>query len=460
MARAQALQAYACGLEPDSRMNPVLLKPISGDLGSQVIAMGEPWGELKSSEYLTKKEELWPIVQQAYYDLAREHQIIVIEGAGSPAEINLRDCDIVNMRMAKLAKAKVILVADIDLGGAFAALAGTMLLLDQSERNLIAGFILNKFRGEQTLLDPALAEISKITEKPFLGIMPYVENLHLPAEDSVSFKQDAQKYSPLAPTNKNLLKFDIIDLPHISNTTDFEVLQAESDISIRLIQHPDQLNHPLQHPHCLILPGTRNTGADLAYLENTGLAAAIKKYVNHCLKGFPGMLIGICGGFQMLGEVILDPLGLEGNTINYGLNLLPCKTELTKDKVLQRCLGHSLSILTDKETALFGYEIHHGQTTFNDQSLVPVIETADGKPLAWGRLDQNSEIKILGTYLHGLFDSDVFRSAFLNRLRARVNLPKFKPVVADCMEELDRLADIFAKALPLEKLFKTLEINL
>ncbi|MBQ7738371.1 MAG: cobyric acid synthase [Desulfovibrionaceae bacterium] len=457
--RAQALQAYACGLEPDCRMNPILLKPTS-DLGSQILVLGHPAGNLRTRDYQHKKKTLWPVVKDAYLSLANEHQIIVLEGAGSPAEINLRSDDIVNMRMAKLAQAKVILVADIDRGGAFAALAGTMHLLTRSERKLISGFILNKFRGDAQLLDPALKRITKLTQKPFLGIMPYIENIRLPDEDSVSFKQEANKTSDLSSNGSRLLKFDIIDLPHISNTTDFDALQAETDIQIRLIQHPDQLKHPLQHPHCLILPGTRNTGADLAYLENTGLLSAIKDYAAHCLNGFPGLLLGICGGFQMLGETILDPLGLEGKTINYGLNLLPFKTELTKDKVLQRCTGHSLSILTETETSVFGYEIHHGQTKFNDKSLVPVIEDPAGKPLAWGRLDQNSQIKIIGTYLHGLFDSDAFRSAFLNRLRALANLPQFRPVQTNTLEGLDRLADIFESAMPLPKLLQLLEIRL
>lgn len=322
MGRAQVLQAAACGLAPDVRMNPVLLKPTS-NTGSQVIVLGEPVGQMRVGEYLRYKPTAWKAVRRAYDSLAAGMDVMVLEGAGSPAEINLKAHDIVNMRMARHAGALVALVADIDRGGAFAALAGTMALLTRAERCRVGGFILNKFRGDASLLDPALSMLQRRTGKPFWGVVPMLENLRLPEEDSVSFKQGLTPglVSGLhagAP-EAGLLDIVVPDLPHLSNATDLDALRDEPGVRLRIVRSAEHWGAP----HAVILAGSRNTVDDLRFLQRSGLAQCVRDFASQCQQLGRGAVVGICGGLQMLGAEIADPLGLEEGGCEPGLGLLP-----------------------------------------------------------------------------------------------------------------------------------------
>ncbi|MBQ7586112.1 MAG: cobyric acid synthase [Desulfovibrionaceae bacterium] len=452
MGRAQALQAYACGLKADERMNPVLLKPL-GDKGSQVMLLGEPWGRMESYDFRRPKSKLWQKVKEAYLSLSCDFDLMLLEGAGSPAEINLRRSDIVNMRMAKWAKAKVLLVADIDRGGAFAALVGTMQLLRSCERNLVAGYILNKFRGDPSLLGKALKRVETLTGKPFWAIMPYVKDLQLAAEDSVSFWE--AKNIEVVSEKDRVLDLGLICLPHISNTTDFEVLNLEKDVRLRMIKKAQDF----KNPDILLIPGTRNTGADLGFLRESQLDSLIREYAAWALTKEQGIIIGICGGLQILGEKICDPFNLEFGGELEGLKVLPVKTTLEAHKTLRRINGMTLSPLTNKPQKVEGYEIHHGVSVFKSEALVPLIRSEQQEILAYGLLDPKGTVRIIGTYLHGLFDSDLWRNDFLNQVRKAKGLAKREPVKNYLNYELDRLADTLAEALPLDSFFKALEIN-
>ena len=454
MGRAQALQAEACFLEPDVRMNPVLLKPVSG-LGSQLLLLGKPSGMLRTKDFQYFHYDLWTVIQNAYRDLSAEADVVVLEGAGSPAEINLRRHDIVNMRMARFAKAQVLLCADIDRGGAFAALLGTMQLLTPDEQKLVRGFILNKFRGDKSLLAPAIKSIQQKSRRPFLGVVPWIDDLNLPDEDSVSLKRGERYTSAPPPSYAHVLDLAILDLPHVSNATDFDALSQEKDVRIRLIQQPQDF----ATPHCLILPGTRNTSEDLEYLRRTGLDTAIQRYAHTALKYGQGMLIGICGGFQMLGKELDDPLGLEGKGRCLGLGLIPLITKLSSRKTLCRRQGFSTKALSSIELPVFGYEIHHGKSTVQEHLLTTVLRADDGSPLGYGVRDSKGQVRIWGTYLHGSFDSDSFRQALCNSLRADAGLPAADSNPYARHKSLDRLADCVEQAIPLTKILSLLKIG-
>lgn len=344
MGRAQVLQAAACGLPADVRMNPVLLKPTS-DTGSQVIVLGRPVGRMRVGEYLRYKPEAWKAVRRAYRSLAAGMDVMVLEGAGSPAEINLKAHDIVNMRMARHAGAKVLLVADIDRGGAFAALAGTMSLLGRADRARVSGYILNKFRGDPALLDPALVAVARRTRKPFFGVVPMIPDLQLPEEDSVSFKSGLTPglHAGSAPEARasEMLDIAVVDLPHISNATDLDALRAEPGVRVRVIRRPDEWGEP----QAVILPGSRNSIADLRFMQATGLACAVRRFAEKCQDSGQGALVGICGGLQILGQRLGDPLGLEEGGEESGLGLLPLRTTLRAAKQLRRVGGQALEIL-------------------------------------------------------------------------------------------------------------------
>ena len=370
MGRAQVMQAEAAGIASDIRMNPILLKPTS-DQGSQVIINGEVIGNQLASDYFARKHDLRPVVQQAYESLAAEYDIIVIEGAGSPAEINLKDRDIVNMGMAKMADAPVLLVGDIDRGGVFAALAGTMLLLDEDERDRVKGMIINKFRGDRSILQPGLDRLEEIIRKPVLGVVPFME-LQVDDEDSLTSRFDAR-------TEIELVDIAIIRLPRISNFTDFNPLEGLVGVSLRYVGSLSEL----RSPDLIILPGTKNTMADLLWLRQSGLEAAILK---HAEKDKP--IFGICGGYQMLGLTLSDPHHVEHGGQMAGLGLLESDTIFAQDKTRIRVSG-TLPAVSGLFAELSqqpyeGYEIHMGQTTL-DQPLV----------------NRNN---IYGSYIHGLFD--------------------------------------------------------
>lgn len=473
MGRAQVLQAAACGLAPDVRMNPVLLKPTS-NVGSQVIVLGEAVGHMRVGEYLAYKPEAWKAVRRAYRSLAADMDVMVLEGAGSPAEINLKAHDIVNMRMARYAGAHVALVADIDRGGAFAALAGTMALLTRAERGRVGGFILNKFRGDASLLDPALTMLQKRTGKPFWGVVPMLENLRLPEEDSVSFKEGLTPGLLMGQTSggSGLLDIVVPDLPHLSNATDLDALRDEPGVQLRIVRHADQWGAP----HVVILPGSRNTVADLRFLRRSGLAGLVEEFARQCIARGTGALVGICGGLQMLGVEIADPLLIEEGGCEPGLGLLPLSTRLLAAKRLCRAAGWADTCVTGAERqAVTGYEIHHGESSslhgeLSDRTGEPaagdtasavmriVMNDSEGRPLGWGQCDARGCARVWGSYLHGLFDEDAFRHAFLRRLRHEAGLAPAQETAYSLGPELDRLADAVEAALDMPAILNVLQL--
>ncbi len=446
MGRAQILQARACGLAPEAVMNPVLLKP-SSETGSQVVLMGRPVGNMDARTYFARKRDFFATVTAAYDDLAARHEVMVLEGAGSPAEVNLMAHDIVNMAMAAHSGAGVLLVADIDRGGAFAALAGTMELLPERDRARVAGYVLNRFRGDPGLLGDAPDFLFRMTGRAVLGVVPDIAGLGLPEEDSVSLKAGGMFPSRAGAA----VDLAVIDLPHISNFTDCDALAAEPDTGLRLARAPGDLAGPLR-PDALILPGSKNTLADLDWLRKTGLDRAILELAEtgRC------EVVGICAGFQMLGDTVADPLGLESTTRHApGLGLLPLCTELLAEKTLR--LVRAVHGPTGLEVR--GYEIHHGTTVpagSGGKSLRIVLEREDGTPVGYARADH----AVWGGYLHGLFDADAFRRMWLDGLRARKGLPPLQtPAPYDLEPALDRLADVVRTALDMKAVRALLDIR-
>lgn len=432
MGRAQVLQARAARVEPDVRMNPVLLKP-TGETGSQVIVLGQPVGNMDVRAYHAYKDTAFDTIRKAYDHLAADHDAILLEGAGSPAEVNLKAHDIVNMRMAAHADAPVLLVGDIDRGGVYASFVGTMELLTEAERARVAGFVVNKFRGDASLLDDAHTHVLRHTGKPVLGVIPMLRNLRLPEEDSVGYRD----HGGTQATRPDAVTLAWIDLPHISNVSDMDPLRAEPDVTIRLARAPDDL----QDADAVILPGSKHVAADLQWLRETGLADAIKQT--------RADVVGVCGGLQMLGCRIDDPHGIEGDTESIdGLGLLPLTTTMQRKKHLAQTKGvHRSSGL-----AVQGYEIHHGTSEAEDAAVAVAVHAEDGSALGW----QSPDARVWGCYLHGLFDDDAFRAWWIDRLRTRKGLPPRSGVLAafDLEPELDRLADAVAEALPMRDLMR------
>jgi len=347
MGRAQVVQAQACRREPDVRMNPILLKPNS-DTGSQVILRGRPVANMDALDYFRYKAAAFEEVRWCYDDLAAENDAVVLEGAGSPAEVNLKSHDIVNMAMARHAGAPVLLVGDIDRGGVFAAFVGSMEVFTEQERSQVAGFVVNKFRGKQSLLGDANDYVLQHTGKPVLGVVPYLHNLGLPEEDSVGFKLGA--LDDLQATGERV-EIAVIDLPHISNFTDFDSLRVEPDVRVRIVRSAAELGSPA----AIVLPGSKNVHGDLLYLVQSGLARVIAE----AARSGRVEVVGICGGFQMLGEKLDDPHRLESDGVGAaGLGLLPVTTTLELDKTLKRTTVRHI----DSGLEVAGYEIHHGQT--------------------------------------------------------------------------------------------------
>ena len=442
MGRAQVLQAQACRLAPDVRMNPILLKPNS-ETGSQVILNGKPVGNMDVEAYIRYKPQAFEVAQRAYDSLASEVDVMVLEGAGSPGEVNLKRHDIVNMAMAEYAKAPVVIVGDIDRGGVFASFIGTLEVLSEKERGCVAGFIVNRFRGRQELLADALSYVWDHTGLPTFGVVPYLRNLGLPEEDSVTFKE-IPECPP--PSDSRLLDVVVIDLPHISNFTDIDALRIEPDVAVRIVRKPELLGKP----DAVILPGSKNVIGDLQALKDRGLAEPLLKLAQEGQT----RIIGLCGGFQMLGRSIADPTGLESAQQKIpGLGLLPVETVLLPEKTLKAVKAtHSSTGLS-----LQGYEIHHGVTTVcagetqRTGSKVAVVRE-DGEPIGFSSGDG----MILGTYLHGFFDADAFRRYFLDELRQARGWPQLKQVQAvfDVEPALDRLADVVRANLDVQALYK------
>ena len=429
MGRAQVVQAEAAGIEPDVRMNPILLKPTT-DVGSQVIVNGQVQGNMRAMEYYRRKREFIPAVMEAYNSLAQEYDIIVIEGAGSPAEINLKATDIVNMGLAELVDAPVLLVGDIDRGGVFAQLYGTIALLEPQEQQRIKGTIVNKFRGDRAILQPGIDILEKICGVPVAGVIPYT-HVDIDDEDSLSTRfhtGDGRKDIDIA----------VVKLPRISNFTDVSPLERFESVSVRYIERPDQLHQP----DMILLPGTKSTIADLLWLRQSGLEAAI------CQQAARGCIVfGICGGYQMLGASVRDPLGVEaaGVTEIKGMGLLPMDTVFQGEKVQQQTSGvfgeipgalHSLSGM--KYT---GYEIHMGRSR---QQLAPLVNQGD----------------VYGSYIHGIFDGAGIAQAIIGDLAARKGIDPGTLTVFDPerykQEQYDKLADAVRGGLDMDFVYKVL----
>jgi cobyric acid synthase CobQ/L-threonine-O-3-phosphate decarboxylase len=437
MGRAQVVQAQACRLPPDVRMNPILLKPNS-DTGAQVIVLGRPVATMSVERYIGYKPQAFERAKQAYDELAAEQDVMVIEGAGSPAEVNLSSHDIANMAMARHARARVLLVGDIDRGGVFAAFAGTLDALKESERSLVAGFVINRFRGRARLLDEGLCWVQRVTGRPVVGVVPLLPRLGLPEEDSVALDT---RQAAKDPARADRVDIGVVRLPHISNFTDFDALESEPDVRLRFHREPDTLGET----RTLVIPGSKNVMADAGFLRESGWSRAIRD-----LAGRGGEIVGICGGFQLLGESIADPHGLEsGEGSVGGLGLLSVRTVLQAEKTLRRVAARHLP----SGYALHGYEIHHGLTSCD--SSIAIIERSEGGII--GTSDGSG--RVWGTYLHGLFDADDFRRHFINGIRERAGLdPLASGSRYDVEPAIQRLADAVRCSLDLGLIYRELRL--
>ncbi len=434
MGRAQVVQAQAAGVEPDVRMNPILLKP-SSDTGSQVIVGGEVRGQMSAAAYFGMKRQLIPEILAAFDSLSEEADIVVIEGAGSPAEINLKADDIVNMGLAKLVDAPVLLAGDIDRGGVFAQLYGTVALLEPEERARIAGLVINKFRGDVDILRPGLAMLEEKTGLPVLGVVPY---LHVEIEDEDSLSERLNVRDAVKP-----LDVAVIRLPHISNFTDFIPLEQHELLGVRYVQRARELGAP----DLVILPGTKNTMEDLLWLRQSGLEAAVRR-----LAQAQTPVLGVCGGYQMLGQTLDDPAGTEsGKPLSLaGLGLLPTRT--TFDAQKRRTQVRAVALGAPFAGArMTGYEIHNGRTTVNGE---PFCRLADGTPE--GCVCPN----VFGTYLHGLFDSGELTQALVKLLCARKGISPRETRPTSMAEyrqaQFDLLADGVRRALDMGAVYRAM----
>jgi len=445
MGRAQVVQAQAAGVDPEVRMNPILLKP-SGPTGSQVVIMGQSQGNVTALRYHGEYQRMtWPFVKDALHGLLDEYEIIIIEGAGSPAEVNLKSNDIVNMRVALEANSPVLLVADIDRGGALAAVVGTLELIEPEERALIKGIIFNKFRGELALLQPALDFMEERTGIPVLGVVPYFK-IRIPDEDSVAISEASEKPNRSIDSSEQL-DIAVVRFPYLSNFTDFDALQDESDVYVRYVSEVANLGKP----DLVILPGSKNTLADLSFLHKSGLGAQIQAL---CEQEVP--LIGICGGYQMMGRLVMDPLHTESEFEEMnGLGLLPMVTEFESQKHTVQSKGTILAesgfLAACTGETVVGYEIHMGRSTM-DKGHSPLFNlTSNGDSYTDGLQVGNS----YGTYLHGIFDNDALRTALLTWLWQRRDL--HRPVEASLSQAalresaFNELADLVRQSVDIER---------
>ena len=442
--RAQAVQAQACEINPHTDMNPVLLKPNS-DTGSQVVVQGRPVGNMSIAEYDAYKPTAFAKIRESYERLRQGYEFIVIEGAGSISEINLRDKDIANLKIAAMAGCPVILVADIDRGGVFAQIIGTIDLLKPLERSSIKGIIINKFRGDVGILKPGIDFIEQRTGIPVLGVLPWFADISLPAEDSVALGQRSKVVSIMTGLRK--IHIGVLKLPRISNFTDFDPLQNEADVHLSYVEMPDQL----QGLDVLIMPGSKSTIADLYFLMERGFFCAIRNFKGH--------IVGICGGFQMLGTAVLDPDGIESSIKEAeGLGLLPSTTILLSEKETHQALTHldeaGLTVAPECNGVMTGYEIHMGQTTLG-MGLRPFsrifrrgdtsVSIEDGAVSPDGR--------IFGTYLHGLFENSRFREIYLNSIRLEKGMPLRRGTQSQPQyDPYEQLAEQFEKHLDMQRI--------
>ncbi len=430
MGRAQVMQAEAAGTEPMVCMNPILLKPTS-HTGSQVIVNGEVIGNMSAREYFAYKKQLVPDIKKAFQKLEEKADIIVIEGAGSPAEINLKENDIVNMGLAEMVDAPVLLVGDIDRGGVFAQLLGTLMLLTKQEKDRVKGLVINKFRGDKTILDPGILMLEEKGRVPVVGVLPYLE-LRLEDEDSLTERFDHRR--------EGLIDIAVIRYPRISNFTDFNVFEQNPNVTVRYVASEEELHHP----DLIILPGSKNTMGDLKWMRQNGMEAAVKKRVGEI------PVFGICGGYQMLGEMVEDPDGVEEGGALRGMELLPVKTELKKQK--KRCqvegkIGTLPGIFSELSGCSYqGYEIHMGSTHIEGEA------SEEWKAPVYG-----TRQNVYGSYIHGLFDQGYTAEAVVRALAKKKGLSLMEGKIQDYRKfketQYDKLADAMRMYFHMEEIY-------
>lgn len=445
MGRAQIVQAQAALVDPDARMNPILLKPHS-DTGSQVVVLGQPIGHMGVLDYFKKKKELWKTVTEAYDSLAADHDVMVLEGAGSPGEINLKEHDVVNMRMAEHARASVLLVGDIDRGGVYASFLGTWMTFTAAERRLLTGYIVNRFRGDASLLGPAHEYMLNHTGTPVLGTIPYIRDLNIPEEDMAGFSWG---HTDCGEKKAGTLDIAVVMLRHVSNYTDFAPLAAEPDVRLRPVRRAEEWGDP----DVVMLPGSKSVVPDLDDLRRSGLADNI---LGHAERG--KWIFGICGGLQILGRAILDPHGIESAAPEVpGLGLMDLRSTFAADKTLVR--------VARAETPLGvpsgGYEIHHGLTDHGPSALPLFLRADRAYPSEAERICGYVSGRRWATYLHGVFDDDAFRRAWLDHVRADIGLaPQGRQLATyDLEKALDRLADIVREHSDMETIYQSMGLK-
>ena len=447
MGRAQVSQAEACGIEPIADMNPILLKP-NGNNKSQVIVRGKVVGDMSSKEYHEYKLQLTEVLGDIFEEFEEKYDVVVMEGAGSCAEINLMERDISNMGMAEIANAPVIIIGDIDRGGVFASLAGTMLLLPDEYKKRVKGVIINKFRGRKELLDSGIKMLEDIIKVPVLGVLPYTD-IKIEEEDSVTtrFKQKV---------NKGNIHIEVVRTPHMSNFTDFNIFETQEDVSLRYVDFGESFGDP----DIVIIPGTKSTIDDLMFLRKNGLENQIKE-----LHRRGKLIIGICGGYQMLGKVLKDPYHVENDLEEVeGIGLLDVETTFEMEKtttqvkaILDENFHGYLENLSGKEVS--GYEIHMGITKRNENSnnFVTVKQKLEQK-VNYQVGSVNKECNVFGTYLHGIFDDIDFTRTILNNIRKMKNLEPIESNVKSFKEfknqQYDKLADYLREHLDMEKIYE------
>lgn len=441
MGRAQVMQAEAAGIEPSVFMNPILLKP-TNDTGSQVIVNGEVVGNMSAREYFAYKKKLIPDILAAYRKLEEQADIIVIEGAGSPAEINLKENDIVNMGLAELLDAPVFIVGDIDRGGVFAQLLGTQLLLEEKERARVKGFIINKFRGDLSILTPGIEMLEEKGGIPVVGVVPYMQ-ISLEDEDSLT-----TRFAAPTAQGEGLIDIAVIRFPRIANFTDFSVFEQFGDVSLRYVDSVEKLGNP----DMILLPGSKNTMEDLKWMRQNGLEAAIKKRRNDI------PIFGICGGYQMLGERIEDPHGVEYGGVIRGMELLPVKTTLMEQKTRSQVTGEILcGALAGMELA--GYEIHMGKSerTASCAAFCRITDRLTGEVKEDGAVCGT----VCGTYVHGIFDYGTIAGKLIEFLAARKGITWNEQDGADYAgfkeQQYDLLADTLREYLDMKAVYRVLE---
>ncbi len=433
--RAQALQAEACRVTPCAEMNPVLIKP-SSDTGAQIVLLGRVWGQVTASDYHQRRvEELFPAVLESYRTLAARHDLILLEGAGSPAEINLRKHDIVNMRMAHAADAACLLVGDIDRGGVFAALLGTLELLEPEDRARIRGFAINKFRGDIDLLRPGIESMEQRLGIPCAGVVPILQNLGLEEEDGVAMEDRRSVKWEHSSDPELPMRVAVIAVPHMANFTDFDALGAEPSVSLAFIEHPEQA----ALADVVILPGSKQTLDDLTWIHDRGFARFLETY--------EGLMIGICGGLQMLGLSIEDPTGAESAGVPRtmpGLRRLSIRTVMRDRKTVRQATGRTAW------GKFQGYEIHMGETLYESgvEPFAKIVRKGERDSIPDGAIAASG--RVWGTYVHGLFDDDAFRHRFLDFARLKSGLTQARNhvcVTAQRQMRIDRWAEHLRESL-------------